>query len=80
MVVGWILAIILVLEPHPLYGHYAALLHRPGGITALTDQQIAGGIMWVPGSISYTITLLAGLYRWLEPDTTAGPRSAALTT
>ena len=55
-------------------------MHRPGGITALTDQQIAGGMMWVPGSIAYTITLLAGLYRWLEPDTTASPRRAALTT
>ena len=33
----------------PLYAHYAALAHRPGGISALTDQQIAAGMMWVPG-------------------------------
>jgi cytochrome c oxidase assembly factor CtaG len=68
MVVGWILAITLVLVPHPLYAHYAALAHRPGGITALTDQQIAGGVMWVPGSISFTIAMLLGFYKWLEPD------------
>ncbi len=43
MVVGWVLAITLVLVPHPLYPHYAALAHRPGGISALTDQQLAGG-------------------------------------
>jgi cytochrome c oxidase assembly factor CtaG len=79
MVVGWVLAITLVLVPHPLYAHYAALVQRPGGISALTDQQIAGGIMWVPGSITYTVTLLIGLYRWLEPDTNPQPR-AALTT
>ena len=49
MVVGWVLAITLVLVPHPLYPFYAALAHRPGGITALTDQQLAAGMMWVPG-------------------------------
>src|SRR6516165_3525602 len=47
MVVGWVLAITLVLVPHPLYPHYAMLAHRPGGISALTDQQLAGGVMWV---------------------------------
>ena len=30
MIVGWVLAITLVLVPHPLYAHYAALAHRPG--------------------------------------------------
>jgi cytochrome c oxidase assembly factor CtaG len=80
MVVGWVLAIALVVVPHPLYGHYAALATRPGGISALTDQQIAGGMMWVPGSIAYTITMLVGFYRWLEPDTEARSQQPALTT
>jgi hypothetical protein len=74
MVVGWVLAITLVLVPHPLYAHYAALAQRPGGITALTDQQIAGGIMWVPGSIAYTVALLIGFYRWLEADSKPASR------
>jgi putative membrane protein len=68
MVVGWGLAIALVLAPQPLYAHYAALAHRPGGISALTDQQLAAGIMWVPGSIAYAVAALIGFYRWLEPD------------
>lgn len=78
MVVSWLLAVIIVLIPHPLYAHYAALTHRPGGISALTDQQLAAGVMWVPGSISYTIAVLIGLYRWLEPATPArsGPSAA----
>jgi cytochrome c oxidase assembly factor CtaG len=80
MVVGWMLAVALVLAPHPLYGHYAALASRPGGISALTDQQIAGGIMWVPGSLAYGITMLVGFYRWLEPDSAARPPQTALTT
>jgi putative membrane protein len=79
MVVGWVLAITLVLVPHPLYSFYADLAHRPGGISALTDQQLAAGMMWVPGSIAYTITFIVGFYRWLEPE---GPASSgqALTT
>ncbi len=69
MVVGWVLAITLVLAPHPIYPHYAQLTHRPGGISALTDQQLAGGVMWVLGSLSYMIAMLIGLYSWLEPET-----------
>ena len=79
MVVGWLLAITLVIEPHALYHHYAALQSRPGGISALTDQQLAAGIMWVPGSISYAITFILGFYRWLEPDRSHRPISTALT-
>jgi putative membrane protein len=80
MVVGWGLAIALVLAPHPLYAHYAALAHRPGAISALTDQQLAAGIMWVPGSIAYGTAVLIGFYRWLEPERATPPSRPALTT
>ena len=80
MVVGWLLAITLVLVPHPIYGYYSALPTRPGGISALTDQQIAAGVMWVPGSLAYTITFIIGFYRWLEPDHSRRPASTAFTT
>ncbi len=76
MVVGWMLAIVLALEPHAIYGYYAALKSRPGGISALTDQQFAGGVMWVPGSVAYTVTFLIGFYRWLEPRSNRDPGSA----
>jgi cytochrome c oxidase assembly factor CtaG len=80
MVVGWVLAITLVLVQHPIYPHYALLAHRPGGISALTDQQLAGGVMWVPGSLSYTIAMMIGVYRWLEPERSSQPSRPALTT
>ena len=47
MIVGWVLAIVFVVAPEPIYQHYADLPSRPGGISALTDQQLAGGMMWV---------------------------------
>jgi|SRR5579859_3411193 len=68
MVAGFALALTLVMAGHPIYGHYAALVSRPGGISALADQQLAAGMMWVPGSISYTIALFIAFYRWLEPE------------
>lgn len=80
MVVGWLLAIALVLVPHPLYGYYAALQSRPGGLTALGDQQIAAGVMWVPGSLAYVITFILGFYRWLEADQAPAPTPAAFPT
>jgi putative membrane protein len=80
MVVGWLLAITLVLVPHPLYSYYANLASRPGGISALTDQQLAAGVMWVLGSVAYTVTFLVGFYRWLEGDHVTGPPRPALIT
>src|SRR6202035_4881999 len=67
MVVMWVLAVVLALAPHPLYGAYAQEASRPGGISALADQQIAAGIMWVPGSISFVIVLFVYVHRWLTP-------------
>jgi cytochrome c oxidase assembly factor CtaG len=80
MVVGWMLAITLAIWPHALYGYYAALHSRPGGISALTDQQIAAGVMWVPGSLAYVITFISGFYRWLDPDRSPDQMSTAFTT
>ena len=74
--VGWVLAIVLALAPSPLYSAYASLAHRPGGLSALGDQQIAAGVMWVPGSIAFTIAFIVFLYRWLEPEP-AGRRCRA---
>ena len=44
-IVGWIIALVLIFASSPLYPAYAHLAHRPGGISALTDQQLAGGVM-----------------------------------
>ena len=64
----WILAVILELAAHPLYPAYAALPHRPGGLNALNDQQLAGGVMLGPGSIPLAIVVFLGLYRWLDDE------------
>lgn len=75
MVVSWGLAVVLALAPHPLYAHYAHEATRPGGISALGDQQLAAGIMWVPGSITFVIVLFVYVQRWLAPATVPARRS-----
>ena len=49
MVVSWMLAIAFAVSTAPVYAPYAAEASRPGGLTALADQQLAAGVMWVPG-------------------------------
>jgi putative membrane protein len=75
---GWVLAIVLALAPSPLYPAYASLAHRPGGLSALGDQQIAAGVMWVPGSFAFTIAFIVFLYRWLDPEPARRVRPARL--
>jgi putative membrane protein len=74
LAVSWILAIVLGLAPEPVYSAYASLAHRPGGLSALADQQLAAGVMWVPGSVPYCIVLVVAALRWLDPATGAGRR------
>jgi putative membrane protein len=64
MVVGWALSLVLAFAPHPLYPFY---LGRTGAISALTDQRLAAGVMWVPGSITFFVALVIAIMRWLEP-------------
>jgi cytochrome c oxidase assembly factor CtaG len=80
MIVSWVLAVVLALAPHPLYDFYANQASRPGGISAIADQQLAAGIMWVPGSITFVIVIFVYVHRWLmptEPGSTRSPRLAS---
>jgi cytochrome c oxidase assembly factor CtaG len=80
MIVSWALAVVLAFAPHPLYSFYANQTSRPGGISAMADQQLAAGVMWVPGSITLLIAIFVYVHRWLlppEPATARPPRLAS---
>jgi cytochrome c oxidase assembly factor CtaG len=64
---SWALAGVLAFATTSFYA-YAALSTRPGGISALTDQQFGAGIMWVPGSITYSIVFITCLYLWFREE------------
>jgi cytochrome c oxidase assembly factor CtaG len=72
--VSWALAVVLAFAPHPLYHPYAALVHRPGGLSALADQHIAAGVMWVPGSLAFSIAIVAFVLRLTAAEAPARRR------
>jgi len=78
MIVSWVLAVVLALAPQPLYSFYAHQPGRPGGISALSDQQLAAGVMWVPGSITFVIVIFVYVHRWLAPAPPLPTQSARL--
>ena len=67
LLVGWLLALVLASAPDPLYHAYAVLRPRPLGLSALNDQRLAAGVMWVPASTPFTIAGFVAAYRWLDP-------------
>ena len=74
---GWVLALVLAFAPSPLYPAYASLHHRLFGLSALADQQLAGGLMLGIGAIPLSIAVFVFLYRWLDEAATKAPRHTA---
>ncbi len=68
MIPSWGLAIVLAFSTTPIYAAYA---DAHSGLSALADQQIAAGVMWVPGSLPASIAVFWCLYRWLVADADA---------
>jgi putative membrane protein len=60
-----VLGIVFTFIPTVLYAPYA---HAPRlwGISAITDQQIGGLIMWYPGNLPYATWLVIAFYRWFD--------------
>ncbi|MGA8633483.1 MAG: cytochrome c oxidase assembly protein [Candidatus Dormiibacterota bacterium] len=69
MFVSWGLAIVIAYATQPLYAYPV----HSGGLSLLGDQEIAAGVMWVPGGTPFVIALLYLGIRWFEID----DRSAA---
>jgi cytochrome c oxidase assembly factor CtaG len=64
MFVSWGLAVVIGYATHPLYAYPVPT----GGLGLLADQQIAAGVMWVPGGTPFLIALLYLGIRWFEID------------
>jgi cytochrome c oxidase assembly factor CtaG len=75
LIPGWILAIVLAFTRTPLYSYPS---HRPLGLAPLSDQQLAAGVMWVPGSVVYVVAACWALYAWLDPAGARRPHRPAV--
>jgi putative membrane protein len=58
------LGAVLALAQRPLYPIHASVAPS-WGLTPLQDQQLAGGLMWVPPGIVYMVVIAALLAHWL---------------
>lgn len=67
-----VLGIVFTFSPIVFYSPYLSA-PRLWGISAESDQQIGGLIMWYPGNIPYAITLIVTFYRWFEGGEEANP-------
>jgi cytochrome c oxidase assembly factor CtaG len=64
MGVSWILAIAIGYAAQPLYAYPVPT----GGFSLLADQEIAAGVMWVPGSVPFLVALIYLGIRWFDTD------------
>ncbi|MGH2441764.1 MAG: cytochrome c oxidase assembly protein [Chloroflexota bacterium] len=71
-----LLAMYFVFTLRPVYAAYAAVAHRPGGLTAVADQQYAGAIMWVPALLLFGGACVVCVYKWLGEDEDSNPAVA----
>jgi putative membrane protein len=72
---GFVMSLIgavLTLAPHPLYA--VQLDTARYGMTALTDQQLAGIIMWIPSNLVHVGALCAVFFAWFASDERRAPR------
>jgi putative membrane protein len=68
-----IVAIYIAMADHVLYPAYSSA-PRVWDITPLSDQQIGGLIMWVPGGLLFYVVMTFVFFKWAgrDTDTTAG--------
>jgi len=73
----WSMSVVLAFAPSAFYPGYYSLASRPGGFSALTDQQLGAGMMWGPGSIPLAIVVFMALASWLQSDPEPASRARA---
>jgi cytochrome c oxidase assembly factor CtaG len=57
----------IAFSEQPIYTHYEAM-PRIWNLSVLSDQRLAGVIMWVPGSMMYIVAALILVARWLKEE------------
>ena len=64
--VGGALGALMSLSQSPWYSDYAAMGMSGIGLDPVTDQQLAGLLMWIPGGLVHGAAALVLFYKWLK--------------
>ena len=70
------LGALMTFSTSPWYASYAAMGLTGIGLDPVTDQHLAGLLMWIPGGLVHGAAAVALLHRWLR---TSDQRSASQT-
>ena len=70
--VNSVLGMAILFADGPLYSHYATL-GSPYGISALADQQLAGGLMWLAGDVTFIAAILVIVAAWMRHEARDAP-------
>jgi cytochrome c oxidase assembly factor CtaG len=70
------LSLVIYSSGTPLYPHYATL-QRTWGPSVLADQQLAGGLMWVIGDLTFLVAILLVVIGWMRQEDRDAARSDA---
>jgi cytochrome c oxidase assembly factor CtaG len=62
------LGALMALSASPWYAAYAAMAVTGINLNPVTDQQLAGLIMWIPGGLVHGGAALGLLYQWLKAN------------
>jgi putative copper resistance protein D len=61
------LAFVILNANAVLYPHYATLV-RPWGMSAIDDQRVAAGIMWIAGDVIFLTAIMAVVVGWMRAE------------
>ena len=64
--IGGALGALMSLSSSPWYVDYAAMGVTGVGLDAVTDQRLAGLIMWIPGGLVHGAAAVVLFYKWLK--------------
>ena len=70
------LGALMTFSSSPWYPAYAAMRLSGVGLDPVTDQRLAGLLMWIPGSLIHGAMAVALLYRWLHQSEPPAARLA----
>jgi putative copper resistance protein D len=68
------LAVVILDATDVLYPHYATLV-RPWGLSAIDDQRLAAGIMWLAGDLIFLSAILLVVAGWMRAEARDEARS-----
>jgi cytochrome c oxidase assembly factor CtaG len=64
--IGGALGALMSFSASPWYAQYAAMGMTGIGLDPVSDQQLAGLVMWIPGGLVHGVAALIMFYRWFK--------------